>query len=356
MKKVIALLLAAVLLFTLCACGGNEEEKEQANVDVTESTTEEEKEESKEVKSIDFKTDKYSVKYLGMEKANSGLVDNPENVYIIKYEFENLINETKDAANAFVYEYYQNAVELNDSSSWNSKGGDQYELCSARFTKVMKGGKVVFAEIIKLTDDSPITVIVRERGKDDNYQMMIVDLKGALANKEDDKKDDGEKTTVEAEKEEEEVTEKKDKVKKIKKGDKIETEKFDFTLKNVELTYDVEPKDTSSFFTHYEAPDGKVYVHLTGDYYNKSKRDVCVRDLFTATADFDDGYTYDGFAIVDDAEGTGFEWVSSYIICTPLSTCSYHCLIECPEAVDESDKSLVVTFEIEDTTYQYTIR
>lgn len=138
-------------------------------------------------------------------------------------------------------------------------------------------------------------------------------------------------------------------------GDVISTEDFEFTLNNVELTYELKPRNTSSVYTSYEAPDGKVYIHVDGYYYNKAKKDVCIRDLFTPTADYDNGYTYDGFAVVDKDDNS-FTWASSYVICTPLETCHYHGLIECPKVIDGSETSLVIYMEIGGETYTYTIR
>ena len=133
------------------------------------------------------------------------------------------------------------------------------------------------------------------------------------------------------------------------------TEDFEFTLNNVELTYELKPRNTSSVYTSYEAPDGKVYIHVDGNYYNKAKKDVCIRDLFTPTANYDNGYTYDGFAVVDKDDNS-FTWASSYVVCTPLETCHYHGLIECPKVIDSSDGSLVVYMEIGGETYTYIIR
>ncbi len=144
-------------------------------------------------------------------------------------------------------------------------------------------------------------------------------------------------------------------VKAIALGDVISTDDFDFTLNEVELTYELKPKNTSSVYTSYKAPDGKVYIHVDGTYYNKAKKDVCIRDLFAPSADFDNGYTYDGFAVVDDGDND-FTWASSYVVCTPLETCHYHGLIECPELVDGSDASLKIYLEIGGETYEYTVR
>lgn len=141
----------------------------------------------------------------------------------------------------------------------------------------------------------------------------------------------------------------------IEIGKTIKTEDYEFTLNNVELTYEVKPQNTSSVYTSYKADSGKVYIHIDGEYYNTSKRDVCIRDLPVATADYDDGYTYKGSAVVDKGDNS-FTWASSYVVCTPLETCHYHCLIECPEVVDKSDAPLFFNIEIGNTSYRYDIR
>ena len=145
------------------------------------------------------------------------------------------------------------------------------------------------------------------------------------------------------------------KVKTIVLGDVIDTDDFTFTLNNVELTYELKPQNTSSVYTSYSADSGKVYIHVDGQYYNKAKRDICIRDLFVPTADYDNGYTYKGFAVTDKDDNS-FTWASSYVVCTPLETCHYHGLIECPKVVDETEAPLVVYLEIGGDTYQYTVR
>ena len=144
-------------------------------------------------------------------------------------------------------------------------------------------------------------------------------------------------------------------VKTIALGDVIETEDFDFTLNNVELTYELKPQNTNGVYSSYTAEDGKVYIHVDGSYYNKAKRDICIRDLFAPSADYDNGYAYTGFVVTDDGDNN-FTWASSRVVCTPLETCHYHGLIECPKVIDGSDASLIVYLEIAGTTYQYTVR
>lgn len=149
---------------------------------------------------------------------------------------------------------------------------------------------------------------------------------------------------------------KKPSAKKIVKGKKIKKEEYNLTINNIELTYQVNPPDTSSYYRCYKAKKGKVFIHIDGKYYNKSKKDVCIEDLPFAIANFNHGYEYEGFAIVDNSDGDAFEWVDSYVICEPLESCHYHCLIECPKKIATSKAPLFITMQLDDEKYRYTLR
>ena len=140
-------------------------------------------------------------------------------------------------------------------------------------------------------------------------------------------------------------------------GDVIVTPDYTFTLETVELTYELLPKNTGGWYTSYPADPDHVYLHVGGTLENTSKRTIRIDELFVAKADYDNGYVYSGFAVVDEADGTGFDYAGSYAAAEPLETCGYHCLISCPELVDESDAPLFVLFTLADgVTYRYDIR
>ena len=138
-------------------------------------------------------------------------------------------------------------------------------------------------------------------------------------------------------------------------GTTVSTDEYDLTIDNVEFLYELKPRNTTGVYTSYTAERGKIYLHIDGTFYNSSRKDYHVRDLPIAKLDFNDGYTYDGFALVDRNDNS-FDWVSSYVICTPLNSCHYHCLIECPESIAESSAPLFITMQIGDDLYRYDIR
>lgn len=138
-------------------------------------------------------------------------------------------------------------------------------------------------------------------------------------------------------------------------GETISTDDYEFTLTNVELTYEVLPPNTSSVYTSYPADSGKVFVHVEAKVKNTMQRDLRIDELFGTSVLYDGKYPYEGFAIVNDGDNR-FDWVGSYIAATPLETCTVHGLVECPIEVDESGNSVVVYLALGDTTYEYVLR
>lgn len=138
-------------------------------------------------------------------------------------------------------------------------------------------------------------------------------------------------------------------------GETIDAGDYEFTLLDVELTYEVLPPNTSSVYTSYPAESGKVYVHVEADVKNTMQRDLRISELFKTSVIYDGKYPYTGFPIVNDGDNR-FDWVSSYVAATPLETCRAHGLVECPVEVDESDNALIVYLEMGGNTYKYVIR
>lgn len=137
-------------------------------------------------------------------------------------------------------------------------------------------------------------------------------------------------------------------------GDTIATTNYEFTLSNVEFTYELLPSNTSSVYSSYPAESGKVYLHVAADVKNTMQRDIRIDELFTASAIYDGSYNYNGFTVVDD--DNRFDWVGSYVAATPLETCKAHSLIECPVEVDTSGKKVTVLIEIDGEQYEFVLR
>lgn len=143
--------------------------------------------------------------------------------------------------------------------------------------------------------------------------------------------------------------------KQISTGQTISTKYYDFTLNNVELIYELKPVNTRGYYRYYSADNGKIYIHIDGVFYNTSKKDFCIEDLIVPKANYNNGYKYEGFVVIDDGD-RDFEWMSSCIACTPLTSCHYHGLIECPEIIESSAASLYILLPMADgISYRYDI-
>lgn len=112
--------------------------------------------------------------------------------------------------------------------------------------------------------------------------------------------------------------------------------------------------DTSSFYTHYPADSGKVYIHIDTDVKNLQKQAAVCDNIMNVSADYNDGYTYHGQTIPEDSN-LGFNYANITSI-NPLETLGVRFLIEVPDEVSTSDTSLFLTFNVNGTKFNYTMR
>ncbi len=140
----------------------------------------------------------------------------------------------------------------------------------------------------------------------------------------------------------------------IRLGETISSPDLEFTLKSVEFSRKVTPKNTSSAYSYYDAPSGSVYIYVNATVKNLMKQDVTADEVYSVTADYNDGYTYNGFAICDDRDGD-FTYANVTSV-APLASLGVHQLVECPEEVESSTSPLVLTILIGDGEYRYAMR
>lgn len=143
-------------------------------------------------------------------------------------------------------------------------------------------------------------------------------------------------------------------VEELSVGDTITTNDVEFTVNSIDFSYEVKPTDTHSVYSSYQADSGKVYIDVKANIKNLMQRDIRVEELPTVTAVYDGKYPYEGFTVVDT--GNSFDWAGSYIAANPLETVTIHCIVDCPEEVSTSGKSVTLTFHIGQEVYEYTMR
>ena len=142
-----------------------------------------------------------------------------------------------------------------------------------------------------------------------------------------------------------------EKMKKIKVGDTITTNSFVIKIKKIEFSYDVLPDDTSGIYTHYESDNGNVYINIDADIKNTGKQNLQCDNIGEVIANYNDGYTYKSFTVPEDSQ-TGFTYANITSI-KPLETLGVHFLIECPQEVEESNKTVEISMNFENDKYTY---
>ena len=200
LKTTAKVVVAAAFALSLCACGssgGNQtapntqpaeetadDSSKEAELEAAlqESVTDESEEEEYDpnVESIDLTLDGGNIRFNRVEEANPELTDS-DHALIFVFDFTNEQSTPAQAQSVFRFQFFQNGTELTNNLSYNSKGGEQYELVGAFFNEAMKGGTVTFGKIVEPKDDSPITIMVSPNGAalEDNYQMMEVPIDGS---------------------------------------------------------------------------------------------------------------------------------------------------------------------------------
>lgn len=139
----------------------------------------------------------------------------------------------------------------------------------------------------------------------------------------------------------------------VSDGNIITTATKEVTIKKSEFSYDVEPDNPDSYYSHYVAEAGKVYLVLSVDVKNNGKAAVECDELLGVKADYNNGYSYSAFAVVDEGSDLGYANITSL---DPLSTQAMKYLIECPEEVETSSAPLFLIITVDGVQYQYTIR
>jgi Telomeric repeat-binding factor 2. len=143
-------------------------------------------------------------------------------------------------------------------------------------------------------------------------------------------------------------------VQEIKVGDVISGNSCEITVNSAELTYDVVPDNTSGFYTHYQSDQGKVYISVDVSAKNIAKQNLLCDEIMQVTADYNNGYTYSAFPVVDDSS-TGFTYANISQI-DPLETKGMKYLIDCPQEVEESTNPLYLIFTLDKKDYKLVIR
>ena len=247
-------------------------------------------------------------------------------------------------AEALLFASYIFIVLINSSdfeSFGDSVGKYKYQIPSLKILLLVFAFIAVISvsigAISKLGDEKTVSVTKTEKSEiSDTKKSTVTKSSGTVTSNKEDKSHE-------------------EKIKEIMAGETVSTEKYDFTVNRVEFSYRVEPDTPPSWYTYYDAPDNEVYIYLNASVKNKQKNSVECDEIYSVTADYDDGYTYKGFNIADDTDGD-FTYANITSV-EPLQTLGVHNLTACPKEVETSDKPLFLIITLKDgTKLKYTIR
>ena len=154
---------------------------------------------------------------------------------------------------------------------------------------------------------------------------------------------------------EEELERKAEENKKLKIGETKSMLGKEMVINSVEFKKEVYPLSKSGYYNYYKADDGQVYIHILASVKNLEKQAIYCDEVINIKADYNDGYIYNAFSIVED-DTLGFTYSSIETI-KPLQTKNIHYLISVPEEVQNNKEApLILKFSAALEEYELVIR
>lgn len=144
----------------------------------------------------------------------------------------------------------------------------------------------------------------------------------------------------------------------FKKDEKVISESCEFTLTGYTISKRIEPKDISGLYmyTYYEASSGNQFIDVKFSIKNKETSGVKQSEILgQVLLIYDQKYEYRCSFVTVDKNGDFQNYTSLYNI-APLETLEYHMLVEVPDEVKNSTKSLVCRVVVDGKIYECTLR
>ncbi len=141
---------------------------------------------------------------------------------------------------------------------------------------------------------------------------------------------------------------------KIILNETIVTEKLEYTFSKVEFSEKAKSTGNSVVGMSFTPDDGNIYIDVTVSIKNIDKNSVNCDNVLSMKANYNDGYTYNGFTVVEDSSmGLNYALLENI---SPLQTKEIRYLISCPKEVAETENPLFITTKLDKTEYTYAIR
>ena len=135
----------------------------------------------------------------------------------------------------------------------------------------------------------------------------------------------------------------------------VTTSNSEFYVDFTQVNNRIDPQSPGSYYSYYEAENGKTYVDVCFAYKNTSENSVKADSVVSATLKYADKYDYKGFSFIEEDNRSDFTY-SNISSIAPLSTEYVHYLFEVPEEVVASDEPIVISFTVDGGSYTYKVR
>ncbi len=132
-------------------------------------------------------------------------------------------------------------------------------------------------------------------------------------------------------------------------------DRADFYIDYIDITNDVIPPSPGSWYSHYEAENGKAFVDICVAYKNLSSGNIDADDTISGLLFYDNRYEYTGFSIIEEDNRSDFTY-SNITSIAPLTTEYLHYLFSVPEEVQNTNKSIKVNMKIGGSDYKVIVR
>lgn len=129
----------------------------------------------------------------------------------------------------------------------------------------------------------------------------------------------------------------------------------DFYIDYIDITDNVMPPSQGSWYSHYEAEDGKAFVDICVAYKNLSSSNVDADKTISGMLIYNNKYEYTGFSMIEEDNRSDFTY-SNITRIAPLTTEYLHYLFSVPEEVENSNNSIELIMNIGGGDYKVIVR
>ena len=368
-QSLTAITLALLLMFSLAACGSKKAVESSTESAVNEEQEVNDTNETKKETKKETKANAKSKIDTSIPVLEAGTVNTIDAVCDFTLDFVNITNDVLPPSPSSYYSHYEAEdgklyadicisyknletanVEADDVISGKLFYGEYYEYTGFSIIEEDNRGDFTYSNI---TEISPLSTEylhylfeIPEEAKDSEYslvaEIVIKDEKYTVNVKPGDKFTDVAPVATKTSGE-------------LALDELVTTDNGTFYVEYTNITNDVIPPSPDSYYSHYEADSGKVYVDICIAYNNLTDKAVDADEVLSGKVKYADIYEYTGFSMIEEEGRSDFTY-SNITQIAPLSTEYLHYLFEVPEEVSTSEDSIVINLTVDDNRYTYTVR